>query len=424
VSVTHRYNRGPVWDRSPPGLAWRNAPTFLESLFCYDIPRICHFACSRTGSAGLPCRFRPQKGCAMRRRKTIWLSVWNAFSRTAARNSKQVRKTVSKAAFAHAADVSKVARRVRSGVVSPAPALGARGRGRWEQGRWGLGPLVLRDYRLFIPPGVSASRPAPLLVLLHGCGQDSASFAASTRVAAIARAERCVVLLPEQCSLANAQRCWNWFRAEARVAAEAMLLMAIIEHVSMLYPVRRDRVFALGISAGGAMALTVALRFPERFAAVGTHSGPVPHSAVNALQVVPAMHGHRAPDKEALRLRLAGRRLPPLLVLHGDADHVVLFDNAWASARLWLDLLPQGHALTCRTREVQRGARRPHSISDWKLAAQPYVRLVRIAGLGHAWSGGAPKQAFSDPSGPDALKIALRFFADSTSIGRATRLTR
>ena len=48
----------------------------------------------------------------MRRRKAIWLGVWNAFSRTAARNSKRVRKAVSKAAFAHAADVSKVARRV------------------------------------------------------------------------------------------------------------------------------------------------------------------------------------------------------------------------------------------------------------------------------------------------------------------------
>jgi poly(3-hydroxybutyrate) depolymerase len=342
----------------------------------------------------MPCRVCSWDGRAVSRRRPIWLGVWNAFSRTAARSSKQVHKAVSKAAFAYAADVSKVARRALSGVVSPAPALGARGRGRWEQGRWGLGPLVLRDYRLFIPPGVSASRPAPLLVLLHGCGQDSASFAASTRVAAIARAERCVVL------------------------------MSIIERVSKFYPVRRDQVFALGISAGGAMALTVALRFPESFAGVGTHSGPVPHSALNALQVVPAMHGHRAPDKAVLRLRLAGRRLPPLLVMHGDADHVVPFDNARASAQLWLDLLPQDHALTCRTREVQRGARRPHSISDWKLAAQSYVRLVRIAGLGHAWSGGAPKQAFSDPSGPDALKIALRFFADSTTIGRAMRVTR
>ena len=312
-----------------------------------------------------------------------------------------------------------------SGVVSPAPAPGVRGSGRWLEGRWGLGPHMLRDYRLFIPPGVSATRPAPLMVLLHGCGQDSASFAACTRAAAIARVARCMMLLPEQSSHANAQRCWNWFRGEVNVAAEAMLLMAILEHVCLLYPVRRDRVFALGISAGGSMALTLALRFPERFAAVGTHSGAVPHSAVNAVQAAQAMRGHRDPDTEGRRLRLAGRRLPPLIVLHGDADPVVAFDNAPASVSLWLDLLPQHDApKPARIRQVQRGARRAHTISDWKLHARPYVRLVRIAELGHAWSGGAPKQAFSDPSGPDALKIAMRFFTDSTAIRRTKRSAR
>ena len=193
---------------------------------------------------------------------------------------------------------------------------------------------MLRDYRLFIPHGVSATRPAPLWLLLHGCGQDSASFAASTRAAAIARSARCIMLLPEQSSRANAQRCWNWFRGEVHVAAESMLLMAILEHVCLLYPVRRDRVFALGISAGGSMALTLALRFPDRFAAVGTHSGAVPHSAVNAVQATQAMRGHRDPDTEGRRLRLAGRRLPPLIVLHGDADRVVAFDNAEASVAL------------------------------------------------------------------------------------------
>jgi poly(3-hydroxybutyrate) depolymerase len=357
-----------------------------------------------------------QAGTAMNRRKTKWPNVGNVFLKIAARNLMRARKAVSKAALAQAADISKAAAHMLSGVVSPAPAPGIRGSGRWLEGRWGLGPLMQRDYRLFIPPGVSATRPAPLLLLLHGCGQDSASFAACTGAAAIARAERCVVLLPEQSSQANAQRCWNWFRTEARVTVEAMLLMAIVEHVCMLRPVRRDRVFALGISAGGTMALTLALRFPERFAAVGTHSGIVPHSAVNALQVTQAMRGRRAPDTQGRRLRLAGRRLPPLIVLHGDADHVVAFDNAPASVALWLDLLPHDPPKPARTRYVQRGARRSHTISDWKLAARPYVRLVRIAGLGHAWSGGARKQAFSDPSGPDALKIALRFFTDSTTI--------
>ena len=298
-----------------------------------------------------------------------------------------------------------VTKAVTKAVVAQVAAVG-------KASRWAFGPLLHCSYRLFIPSGVSASRPAPLLVLLHGCGQDAASFAVSTHAAAIARSVGCVVLLPEQSSQANPQRCWNWFQTEPQVAAEATLLMSLVEHICTTQPVRRERVYALGISAGGTMALTLALRFPERFAAVGCRSGAVPHSAINLLQATQAMHGRRVPKTPALRRRLAVRQLPPLIVLHGDADSVVSFANTRASAALWLALLPQGRLTQVRnTRIIQRGARKPYSVTDWTLGAKPYIRLIRIAGLGHAWSGSAPKQAYSDASGPDALKIAWRFFS-------------
>ena len=65
---------------------------------------------------------------------------------------------------------------------------GAVAGGRWHEGRWGLGPLAMRRWRLFIPVGATARKPFPLLVLLHGCAQDSAAFAAATHAAAVARA--------------------------------------------------------------------------------------------------------------------------------------------------------------------------------------------------------------------------------------------
>jgi len=361
------------------------------------------------------------------RRKSIWFSAWTGLSKVATKSSIRTQKKVSKAvgkavgkamgeaSARNATKVSAATRRMFTGVVSPVPAPGNRGSGHWHEGHWGLGPLAQRKYRLFTPAGVSKTRPASLLVLLHGCGQDSASFAASTSAAAIARVQGCMVLLPEQSSQANSQRCWNWFRAGVHVAAEAMLLMAIVEHVCGQHAVRRDRVYLLGMSAGGSMALTMALRFPERFAGVLSHSGAVPHSASNAVQATQAMRGHRAPDVAALRLALGGRQLPPLLLVHGDLDHSVVPDNALASASLWLDLLPHPHAMPApgHGRLVQRGTRRAYTRTDWKLAGQNYVSLIRVAGLGHAWSGGSKAQAFSDPAGPDALKLALRFFADS-----------
>ena len=328
----------------------------------------------------------------------------DAITRTARAQSKAVAKAAGKAA-----------RSVLTGVASPTPAPVSRGTGAWHEGVFAFG-LMQRHYRLFVPDGVTKRRPAPLLVLLHGCGQDAASFAASARVAAVARSAGCVVLMPEQSMQANAQRCWNWFLPGGRGAAEAELLTLMVDHVCGRVAIRQDQVCTLGLSAGGPMALMLGLRYPRRFAAVGSHSGALPGSAANAAQAARAMRGHLGqPAVEAgtLRLALAGHRPPPLLLLHGDADHIVHIDNATACAALWLDLQPDAESVRAkpmRPRTVQRGTRRAMEISDWMVDGEPWVRLVRIAGLGHAWSGGAAGQAFSDPSGPDALRIALAFF--------------
>ncbi|BDB28494.1 PHB depolymerase family esterase [Cupriavidus sp. P-10] len=353
--------------------------------------------------------------------------LWSTLNKAATRNARSMQRAVNRNftkpmteaivrnAVKQSAAVTAATQRALSGVVSPAEPPRSRGSGRWEEGSWGAGPLAPRRYRIFVPAGVNARRRAPMLVLLHGCGQDTASFAAVTRAAAVAREAGWVVLMPEQSSQANAQRCWNWFRPAAQGAAEAGLLMALIDQACRRHPVAADRISVLGLSAGGAMALMLGLRYPARFAAVGSHSGAVPWSATNATQAARAMRGQRGPDAHAvhaLRLGLAGRRPPPLLLLHGDADAMVDFSNATAAAALWMHLQPEGaHPLAAvPARRIQRGMRRAVDVFDWTEGKAPYLRMVRVEGLGHAWSGGAGGHAFSDPAGPDGLKLALRFF--------------
>lgn len=340
-------------------------------------------------------------------RRSSPIGAWFDLARTALRASEKLGKVAARQAPA----VRKATQKMLSGVATPAPAPASRGSGRWEEGYWGLGPLALRRYRLFIPPGATWRHPVPLVMLLHGCGQDAASFAALSRAAANARTGNFAVLLPEQAAEANVQRCWNWFRPETIVALETGILIAIVHHVCSLHPLRRDRVFALGLSAGGAMAMTLALRHPELLAGVGTHSGALPGSAGNALQAGQSMQGRRGAPVEILRERLLGQGLPPLLAIQGDRDRTVAPANAKAAADLWLGFTPPRAALRCNSRQGRRGRRYPYTVTDWTWDGSPYVRLIEIHGLGHAWSGGSARQAFCDPQGPDALKLAWRFFS-------------
>jgi poly(3-hydroxybutyrate) depolymerase len=358
----------------------------------------------------------------MGRRKSPLVSAFFKMTRAGMRQSTRIGQAAAKQGMKSGGELAEQAGRMLRAVATPTDAPKPITGGRWYDGRWGLGPLAMRRYRLFIPTGGSARKPLPLLLLLHGCAQDTAAFAAVTRAAVTAKSRGFAVLMPEQAQEANPQRCWNWFGSEARVGLETQLLMAIVDHAVAANPRIAGPLFALGLSAGGAMSMTLALRHPERFTAVGSHSGAAPHSASTPLQAGQSMRGRRSPDVDAIAQRLAGRRLPPLVLIHGDLDPVVSFESARAAAGLWVDLLPDGVTPREQEDEVKRGARRAVVRHDWKTGRQPYVRLLRVRGLGHGWSGGASGQAFSDPTGPDALRLAWTFFAATMEQGAAPRL--
>jgi poly(hydroxyalkanoate) depolymerase family esterase len=157
-------------------------------------------------------------------------------------------------------------------------------------GGMALGPGGARRYHLYRPPDLQSGERLPLLVMLHGCGQDAAGFAQSTRMNALARRERFMVLYPEQDRLASAQRCWNWYEIRnGRAHTEVALILAAIDQVCLLQPVDRTRVALAGLSAGASMAALVASRHPARFKAVVMHSGMAPGAADSTATALAAM---------------------------------------------------------------------------------------------------------------------------------------
>lgn len=262
-------------------------------------------------------------------------------------------------------------------------------------------------YRLYKPQGVLRSERLPLMVMLHGCGQTAQSLAASTRMNQIAERERFVVLYPEQNHISNMQGCWNWYLTRSgKAQAEADAIAAAIAQICLTQAIDPKRIAMAGLSAGAGMAALLATRCPERFQAIAMHSGIAPGMAHSAATALAAMQGRRS--SVPLAPLADGAHLPALLVIQGSADPVVAPSNGEVAARLWA---AREDATPRPSRVIQRGSRYPAVITDYHSQGRLVVTLCEIGGLGHAWSGGAAHQVYSDPKGPDASRMIWAFAA-------------
>jgi poly(hydroxyalkanoate) depolymerase family esterase len=291
------------------------------------------------------------------------------------------------------------------------PPLGPRSRlhvpdaGRFIDGSF-ANAAGTRPYKLFIPSSY-AGQPLPLIVMLHGCKQSPDDFANGTRMNAAAERHGCFVLYPAQTRAANSSGCWNWFRREdqQRDRGEPAILAGMVGAVSAQYGIDRDRVFAAGLSAGGAMAAVLAVTYPELFAAVGVHSGLACGAAGDLPSALAAMRG--MPDSAATAARTRGAAIPAI-VIHGDRDRTVHPLNGDDLVRTLGDPAAAGNASTEHGQAPggHRYTRTVHRNPD----GRPVLEYWVVHGGGHAWFGGSTEGSYCDPKGPDASEEMIRFF--------------
>ncbi len=282
---------------------------------------------------------------------------------------------------------------------------------RWSDGSFSQGGRSVA-YKLYVPPLAAGSAPVPrpLVLMLHGCTQNPADFATGTRMNALAREHGCVVLYPAQTQRGNAQRCWNWFKAQhqQRGRGEPALLAALVQSVMAREDIDPARVYVAGLSAGGAMADILGRCYPELFAAVGVHSGLPAGAASDLPSALAAMQGGPATPAGAAAARGAGTRTPPVIVFHGDADATVHPRNgtAVASAAQGGSGGAAARVTEGRSAQGQRFTRSEYLGEDGSVAVEHW----RLHGAGHAWSGGSAQGSYTDPRGVDASAEMLKFF--------------
>ncbi|WP_432559795.1 extracellular catalytic domain type 1 short-chain-length polyhydroxyalkanoate depolymerase [Granulicoccus sp. GXG6511] len=284
-----------------------------------------------------------------------------------------------------------------------------------------------RGFTVYVPYGLRRTSPAPLLMALHGCNQTAEDFAAITRFNQLADRHQFLVVYPEQARINNAQRCWNWAQAQnqTRYGGEPGSLAGIVQRMikdRTRWRVDPARVYAVGMSAGGTMAMTLGATYPDLFAGVGVHSAPPFKSAATPAHALSAMQGLLLPPPPP---RLPQTQvLPPTVVFQGTLDGTVWPKNAQRIADQWLAHHDQAAGIGMRRRVGDpravrrpmasphtRTSRRGYSVRRWQAGRERMLELWLVDGLGHAWCGGAGDFAFSDRRGPRASTEMWRFLS-------------
>jgi poly(hydroxyalkanoate) depolymerase family esterase len=270
-------------------------------------------------------------------------------------------------------------------------------------------------YKLFVPRAYRGA-PLPLIVMLHGCGQDANDFAYGTGMNELAEQFQCLIAYPEQSAGANSNKCWNWYEKahHERGQGEPALIAGVTRKIIHEYAVDTSRVCVAGLSSGGAMAVICGRTYPDLFRAVGCHSGLAHGSARDRYGAMIAMRD--GANMTSLPSTKAAASLP-IIVFHGDVDSTVHHTNGDGVVRQSVDayLARFGHrrdASLLRSHEETghiggRGFTR--SVLHGP-AGEVVVEQWTLHGTGHAWSGGTWRGSCTDTNGPDASKEMMRFF--------------
>jgi poly(hydroxyalkanoate) depolymerase family esterase len=283
-----------------------------------------------------------------------------------------------------------------------------------------------RDYRLYVPSDYEEQR-VPLIVMLHGCGQDAEDFAAGTRMNVLAERETFLVLYPEQDPGANPLSCWDWFEPpnQERGRGEPSIIAGATERVIAEHNVDTERVYVAGISAGGAMTSIMGATYPDLYAAIGVHSGLQYGAAEDSRQaLVVQKTGGPDPDRQGHRAFLSARpeaRVLPAIIFHGEDDTVVNVVNAHQAISQWAQTNDYAYdgsdndditdepadALREQTPEGYDYVRYIYENPEGDVVMEKWI----VEELGHDWSGGDTEGSYADPEGPDASAEMVRFFA-------------
>jgi len=283
-------------------------------------------------------------------------------------------------------------------------------------------------YVVYTPLNYRADTPVPLLVMLHGCTQSAADFAAGTQMNLVAEEHNFIVVYPQQVRKNNSLYCWNWFDLanQSRDHGEPAMIVGIVQDIlqnTAQWTIDTARIYVAGISAGAAMSVILGATYPDIFAAIGIHSG-FEYQALKSHRGALTISKRGGPDP--LQQGLAAyeamgsyARIVPTIVFHGTKDTVINITNGDQVVQQWMqtDMLASHDTYvadfnapaTATTYKIPTGY--AYTVYTWQNSRGKTIQEYwKVNGLGHAWSGGNSSGSYTDSRGPSASEALYAFF--------------
>ena len=264
-----------------------------------------------------------------------------------------------------------------------------------------------RDYLLHVPPNAGSDK-LPLVIALHGAGDDAPGFAGETHLADAADKFGMMVAFPNGSEggaplhrTFNAQICCG--DSVMRQIDDIGFVGAVIEDVNARHPVDRARVYATGMSNGGMLVYQLAATHPEWFAAVAPVSASIGGMTRDGRTYLIPM-----PKMPVPVMMIHGRK-DPYVLYEGGSSAMLNFPNIWKfsvgdALSFWKTV--DGCASPATIAHPSRDLRR---VAYTQCKAGSEVVLWEIMNGDHNWPG----DVFPAPGGKtvSASSEILGFFA-------------
>jgi feruloyl esterase len=183
----------------------------------------------------------------------------------------------------------------------------------------------------------------PLVIVLHGCGQNAKDVSELTGWNKLADLNNFVVLYPQQKLLNNPNLCFNWFYNHdiEKNQGEGESIFQMISYAKKHYSVDSNRIYITGLSAGAAMSVVLTATHPELFKAGAIFAGGAYKMATNPMDGIKAMLGKKYIPKEKLVEEVKKQnpkfkgQYPALIVYQGLNDPIVNYKSASLLINQW-----------------------------------------------------------------------------------------